>query len=92
MRRGPGSLSDLVQRLLGRPLDKQMRMSNWAKRPLSEAQSTYAALDALCLVDCFDVALCDEASRVAAQPLSARAKPSGFLAAVSQAAATTVLR
>lgn len=52
-RGAPLGLSDLVRLTFGRPLDKTMRMSNWARRPLVPAQITYAALDAHCLVRVF---------------------------------------
>ena len=48
----PG-LAQLVEETLGLPLDKAMRMSNWARRPLVAAQTEYAALDAHCLVRLF---------------------------------------
>jgi hypothetical protein len=40
------SLASLAQRYLASTLDKTMQMSNWARRPLSEPQIHYAALDA----------------------------------------------
>ncbi|TYZ61018.1 hypothetical protein PybrP1_009598, partial [[Pythium] brassicae (nom. inval.)] len=43
------SLSDATNRILGRPLDKRMQMSDWDERPLSPEQMQYAALDAFCL-------------------------------------------
>ena len=43
-------LSDLCQRVLGQPLDKRERMSNWSARPLRPAQVVYAALDAQVLL------------------------------------------
>jgi hypothetical protein len=49
-----GSLSALVERTLGRPLDKSQQASNWAARPLSEAQMLYAANDAHVLTVLFD--------------------------------------
>lgn len=49
-----GSLSALVDRALGRPLDKSQQASNWATRPLSEAQMLYAANDAHVLTVLFD--------------------------------------
>ncbi|CAF1028233.1 unnamed protein product, partial [Didymodactylos carnosus] len=44
-------LSELVRLCFGKSLDKFMQQSDWRKRPLKEAQLTYAALDASCLVD-----------------------------------------
>lgn len=37
-------LSLLVQHVLGKPLDKTERLSNWEKRPLREEQILYAGL------------------------------------------------
>lgn len=39
-------LSHVVERILGKPVDKSMQVSNWELRPLSEAQVKYAAQDA----------------------------------------------
>jgi len=47
----PIGLSTLVAVVLGKPLDKAMRMSDWSKRPLMDNQITYAALDAWTLVE-----------------------------------------
>lgn len=44
------SLSDACSHLLGRPLDKGEQLSSWARRPLTPAQLSYAALDAHCLL------------------------------------------
>ena len=46
----PTGLSGLAEVVLGRPLNKRTRMSDWEQRPLSQAQLHYAALDAACLV------------------------------------------
>lgn len=41
-----GGLSGLCDAVLGRPMDKRPRMSDWERRPLTSAQMRYAALDA----------------------------------------------
>lgn len=40
---------------MGRPLDKSDQFSNWERRPLRDTQLVYAALDAYCLIEIFDV-------------------------------------
>ncbi|KAI4470635.1 5' exonuclease domain-containing protein [Holotrichia oblita] len=52
---GGPSLSTLVHLCLGRPLDKSDQFSNWEKRPLRQSQLEYAALDAYCLIQVYDV-------------------------------------
>eukprot|EP00475_Leptophrys_vorax_P034089 TRINITY_DN5460_c0_g2_i1.p1 TRINITY_DN5460_c0_g2~~TRINITY_DN5460_c0_g2_i1.p1 ORF type:complete len:591 (-),score=144.73 TRINITY_DN5460_c0_g2_i1:464-2236(-) len=47
-------LSNLCKTVLGKPLDKSEQISNWFRRPLRQAQLTYAGLDACCLVGIFD--------------------------------------
>ncbi|OQV23524.1 putative Exonuclease mut-7-like protein [Hypsibius exemplaris] len=47
-------LATLVERLLGAPLSKLERMSNWEGRPMREAQIVYAATDAHCLIEVYD--------------------------------------
>ncbi|XP_076957812.1 uncharacterized protein LOC143633380 [Bidens hawaiensis] len=49
------SLSSICHELLGFSLSKELQFSDWSLRPLTQAQMTYAALDALCLIHIFDV-------------------------------------
>ncbi|XP_046996046.1 exonuclease mut-7 homolog [Schistocerca americana] len=49
------SLSRLVELCKGHPLDKSDQFSNWEQRPLRRGQLVYAALDAYCLLEVFDV-------------------------------------
>jgi len=52
--RRPLGLSAVSKWLLGKRLDKSMQVSDWAARPLSEAQVRYAATDAACLCLLYD--------------------------------------
>lgn len=49
------SLSNLVKLCFGKKLDKSNQFSNWQQRPLRMEQISYAALDAFCLFEIFDV-------------------------------------
>lgn len=49
------SLSNLVKLCLGKKLDKSNQFSNWQQRPLRPEQMSYAALDAFCLFEIYDV-------------------------------------
>lgn len=44
-----------MHKCMGAELDKSDQFSNWEKRPLRESQLLYAALDAFCLIEIFDV-------------------------------------
>lgn len=46
-------LTNVAETYLGRPLDKRLTVSDWAKRPLTPAQLRYAALDAHVLVQIY---------------------------------------
>lgn len=48
------SLAAVVEHLFGLPLDKTYQTSNWRRRPLSKAQVSYAALDALIVLRVYD--------------------------------------
>ncbi|XP_072489219.1 exonuclease mut-7 homolog isoform X2 [Notamacropus eugenii] len=61
-RQAEKGLSLLVQNLLGKPLDKTEQLSNWEKRPLREEQIVYAASDAYCLLEVYEV-LCKDPAR-----------------------------
>ena len=50
-RRHAAGLSRVSRAVLGKPLDKSTRMSDWSARPLSARQTAYAALDAWVLVE-----------------------------------------
>ncbi|OQR77649.1 putative exonuclease mut-7-like, partial [Tropilaelaps mercedesae] len=65
-------LSRLTQTLLGYPLDKAEQCSDWENRPLRTTQINYAALDAHCLLMCWD-------------ELMSRCKPENLMEVVQQA-------
>src|SRR5581483_8966845 len=49
------SLSRLVESLIGQGLPKSDRLTDWTRRPLSEAQRRYAAADVTHLLELHDV-------------------------------------
>lgn len=55
----PDALDRLVARWLEEPLPKAAQLSDWSKRPLTAAQTTYAARDVLCLPGLWDAILSD---------------------------------
>ncbi|GFH17154.1 3'-5' exonuclease domain-containing protein [Haematococcus lacustris] len=54
---GQGAPPVALMQVLGRPLDKSMQCSDWAARPLTQAQLQYAATDAACLLALHDALL-----------------------------------
>ncbi|KAI5730748.1 hypothetical protein M8J76_016974 [Diaphorina citri] len=58
----PQSLSTLVLKCFGKILNKQDQFSNWENRPLRPSQISYAALDAFCLLQVYQV-LHDQCAR-----------------------------
>ncbi|KAJ7965309.1 exonuclease mut-7-like [Quillaja saponaria] len=49
------SLATICGELLGFSLSKELQCSDWSRRPLTEEQITYAAMDAHCLLKIFNV-------------------------------------
>ncbi|CAE7872797.1 RH56 [Symbiodinium microadriaticum] len=62
----PG-LSKLAQKILGKPLDKSLQVSDWSARPLTAAQLEYAALDAWVLLRIMDKVETNSTETAAAQ-------------------------
>ncbi|KAL5278093.1 EXD3 family protein [Megaselia abdita] len=50
-----GGLSMLTQLCFGKKLDKSNQISNWGNRPLRHDQVVYAAIDAYCLIEIYDL-------------------------------------
>ncbi|KDP30707.1 hypothetical protein JCGZ_15506 [Jatropha curcas] len=49
------SLATICNELLGISLSKELQCSDWSHRPLTEEQKLYAAIDAHCLLEIFNV-------------------------------------
>ncbi|KAK4431306.1 Exonuclease mut-7 [Sesamum alatum] len=49
------SLATICDEVLGISLSKELQCSDWSLRPLTEEQKIYAAADAHCLIEIFDV-------------------------------------
>ncbi|KAI7880863.1 hypothetical protein K492DRAFT_237034 [Lichtheimia hyalospora FSU 10163] len=52
-----GGLSGTVKHFLGVSMNKKQQLSNWEQRPLTMDQATYAASDAFCLLQVYEVLL-----------------------------------
>ncbi|KAF9361706.1 Exonuclease mut-7 [Mortierella sp. AD094] len=50
-----GGLSNMVQMLCGKVLDKTEQCSNWERRPLTKSQLQYAVVDVRCLLDIHEI-------------------------------------
>ncbi|KAI3962252.1 hypothetical protein MKX01_030802 [Papaver californicum] len=48
-------LATVCKEVIGVTLSKELQCSDWSSRPLTEDQKTYAAVDAQCLLEIFDV-------------------------------------
>ncbi|XP_073044964.1 uncharacterized protein [Primulina eburnea] len=51
----PYGLARVCEEVLGILLSKELQCGDWSKRPLTEEQNIYAAADAHCLVEIFNV-------------------------------------
>ncbi|KAK4571136.1 hypothetical protein RGQ29_029816 [Quercus rubra] len=49
------SLANICEEVLGFSLSKELQCSDWSRRPLTEEQKTYAAMDAHCLLEIFNI-------------------------------------
>ncbi|KAK9994836.1 hypothetical protein SO802_024539 [Lithocarpus litseifolius] len=49
------SLANICEEVLGFSLSKELQCSDWSRRPLTEEQKTYAAMDAHCLLEVFNI-------------------------------------
>ncbi|KAM3729708.1 hypothetical protein ACB098_12G032600 [Castanea mollissima] len=49
------SLANICEEVLGFSLSKELQCSDWSSRPLTEEQKTYAAMDAHCLLEIFNI-------------------------------------
>ena len=52
-----GTLADLCTAVLGRPLRKDLALSDWGRVPLSDEQQAYAAIDVLAPVKIYELLL-----------------------------------
>ncbi|KAI8339511.1 hypothetical protein BC941DRAFT_372579 [Chlamydoabsidia padenii] len=50
-----GGLAGVVSTFLGVAMNKKQQLSNWEKRPLTTEQARYAACDAYCLLEVYDI-------------------------------------
>ena len=48
------SLTNIIEKCFGLPMDKSNQIANWEKRPIRDDMKSYAALDAFCLIELYD--------------------------------------
>lgn len=83
-KKNAASLSEACSRYLGKPLLKSSQLSDWKRRPLTEAQLHYASLDAHCLIGILDVLLLEKGIDCGLQVATSQYKVSEWIAENSE--------